>query len=111
MESSRKGGISRVAPLVVQLAFALTGMIGVIFAPPASGRMLLVPLTASAQARLPVAVLGHDALLLGTGPLPGSLVVIEDRHDLLWAMLRLGVLPLAASPAGCGSFGNVAPRA
>jgi hypothetical protein len=110
MEPSPTGRLSLVAPVLVQLGIAMTGLTAIIFTPPAQGRMLLVPLTASAEARLPSAALGHDALLLGSGPLPGSLVVIEDRPNLLWSMVRIGVLPIAASPAGCGPLDTGASR-
>lgn len=103
MESPSEKKLSPAAPFLIQLGIALVGMIGIVFAPPAQGRILLVPLTAYAKARLPIAALGPQALLLGSGPFPGSLVVIENRRNLAWSMLRLGILPVAASPAGCGN--------
>jgi len=104
MDLLLKAGFPLVAPFVLQLGVALTGLIGLTFAPPAQGRMLLVPLTASARAQLPIAAFGHHALLLGSGPFRGSLVVTGGPPSLVWTMLRLGVLPVAASPAGCGPF-------
>jgi len=111
METSPKGKLSRIVAVLVQLVIALAGLIGITFAPPAQGRILLVPLTTTARAILPAVALGHDALLLGSGPLPGSLVVMEDRKNVLWTMLRLGVLPVAASPTGCGAFTDGSARA
>lgn len=102
MDTQPPGKLPLVACFMTQLGIALAGLIGLIFAPPAQGKILLVPLTASARARLPIAAFGNQALLLGQGPLPGSLVVMEDRQNLTWMMLRLGVLSVAASPAGCG---------
>ena len=111
MDSSLKARPSRIAPLVLQLGIALIGLIGLALAPPAQGRMLLVPLTASARAQLPVAAFGHHALLLGSGPFRGSLVVTGGPPGLIWTMLRLGVLPVAASAAGCGPFADEASPA
>ena len=111
MESPPERKRPSIAPVLIQIGVALCGMIGIVFAPPAQGGILLVPLTALAQARLPIAALDGHTLLLGAGPLPGSLVVIGGRPNLAWTMLRLGVLPIAASPAGCGRFPEDAPRA
>ncbi len=104
MESSSQGKLRLAVTIALQLGVTLGGLAGIAFAPPAQGRILLVPLTASAEARLPASALGHDAVLLGSGPIRGSLVVMAGRDTPTWTMLRLGVLPVAAFSAGCGQF-------
>jgi hypothetical protein len=70
--------------------------------PPAVGTAMLVPLTRTAAARLAANAVSGDARLVGTGPLPGSLVVAGTRAKLR-AALGPGVLILAAPPSGCGA--------
>ena len=111
MDTSPKGSPTLAAPLLAQLGIALAALIGMAFAPPAQGRVLLVPLTAYATAHMPIAALGHRALLLGSGPFPGSLVVMAGQENLTWPMLRLWVLPIAAAAAGCGPSTQGAPAA
>ena len=94
----------------------LTGQIGLGFLviagmslyPPASGRILLVPLLnrdSDAAARVALAA---NAMLLGRGPLPGSWVVVGERRRIS-AHLRGGdMLLIAAPPAGCGADNQVA---
>lgn len=66
--------------------------------------MLLLPLSSAAARDLPRLAVGAGALLVGRGPLPGSLVVTGRRS----ALLRVGTagfaLVLAAPPAGCQFF-------
>lgn len=72
------------------------------FSPPRHGAFLLVPW--SGEIGLPVRVaLDHDARLLGTGPLPGSVIVMGERAALAPAARSSGVLVLAAPFIGCGS--------
>ncbi|MET0374738.1 MAG: hypothetical protein ABW128_10835 [Rhizorhabdus sp.] len=94
--------LSRTGPLAVQLAllFALFGTIG--FSPPARGAMLLVPLTAQARADLPMLAVERGALLLGNGPVAGSLLVRGERALLGAALLRRGIVPVAAPEFICG---------
>lgn len=88
------------AALAVQLAVVLGSGL-VLAGPPAQGAMLLVPTTGgAARALVPLAV-ERDARLIGSGPLPGSMVVAGTRVRLLRPMLRAGVLVFAAPPAGC----------
>ena len=90
------------ALIAVQLGLGVLALLAVAFAPPAQGRMLLVPLNG-----VPVSVAtvnGLRATPLLAGPLPGSLVVDGDRGRLsaLWSQ---GVLVLAAPEALCGGPG------
>jgi hypothetical protein len=86
----------------VQLGLGALALLAVAFAPPAQGRMLLVPLTGAPVSVATVNSLRATPLL--AGPLPGSLVVEGDRGRLsaLWSQ---GVLVLAAPAAICGGAG------
>jgi hypothetical protein len=82
-----------------QLTLGALALLAVAFAPPAQGRMLLVPLDGEP---VRVAALGGMRVTpLLAGPLPGSLVVEGERGPMsaLWSQ---GVLVLAAPEAICG---------
>jgi hypothetical protein len=86
-----------------QITGVLLALAALAFYPPAAGRMLLVPLSAAAAARLaPLAVSG-GAALVAAGPLRGSLVVAGERQRISAAFERYAVLILAAPPALCGA--------
>ena len=65
--------------------------------------MLLIPSSGHAGHGLAALALSHRSLLIGQGPLPGSLVVFGDRAALLPSMLGRGILVVAAPRAGCGA--------
>lgn len=88
--------------LTAQIVGVAIGFSALAFAPPASGRMLLVPIGAGAADHVLPLALDHGALLMGAGPLPHSYVVRADRAAIAGAMMRAGVVTLAAPPAGCG---------
>jgi len=67
----------------------------------ADGRRLLVPLTPEARAIIAPAALSRGSALIGTGPMPGSLVVVEQSQSLGWAMLSHGVIAVPAIAGGC----------
>lgn len=83
-----------------QIVCTVLALIGLGFAPPAQGRMFLLPFRAHA----PVAALAvtGGALIIASGPAEGSLVVIGQRDRLFLPMLRAGILVMAAPAAGCG---------
>lgn len=71
-------------------------------AAPSTGRMLLVaPLDASPD-RLVRLARDADAVILGPGPLRGSLVIEGSRAPWVAAMARERVVPLAAPTVLCG---------
>jgi hypothetical protein len=92
--------LGKIGPIVVQLALAMLASVVVAFAPPAHGRMILVPLDGQPVSRVKVVAL--QASPLKPGPLPGSLVVDGDRKSLtgLWDQQ---ILVLAAPAALCAS--------
>jgi hypothetical protein len=90
----RKWGLMSAQVLLGSLA-----LLSVAFAPPAQGRMLLVPLSGKPVSIATVNSLRATSLL--AGPLPGSVVVEGDRGPLL-ALWSQGILVLAAPQAICG---------
>jgi hypothetical protein len=74
----------------------------VAFAPPAQGRMLLVPLDGHPVSR--AAIAARQTTPLRSGPLPGSWVVDGDR-ELLSGLWAERVLILAAPAALCAEEG------
>lgn len=91
--------------LLLQSLAVVLIVVALPFAPPATGRMLLIPLDPRAQRLAPVA-LANGARLIDRGPIPGSLVVDGDRARLAAA---LGVVLIIAAPqSGCGRAGESA---
>ena len=87
--------------LRLQIGAAIVGVSTLHLAPPARGAVLLVPLTPFAQSSLVRTAVNAGASLMAPGPLPTSQVVVNERPGFLLAMLRSGLLPLAASSNGC----------
>jgi len=85
-----------------QIGLALGALAILAFMPPPSGRLLLVPVGGASQADILGIAIAADARLVGTGPLPESLVVEGTREALLSPLLEAGVILLAAPAAGCG---------
>jgi hypothetical protein len=92
--------LGKVGPVSVQVAIAILALLLVAFAPPAYGRMLLVPLDGAPLKG--AAIRGLQATPLTAGPLPGSLIVEGDRR-LLSGLWSEGVLVLAAPTVICAS--------
>lgn len=88
---------------LAQLCLVATALVAFAFAPPAQGRMLLVPLTAAAASSVAVDARGAGAALLGRGPVPGSLVVMGTRDRFAALSLARGILILAAPALLCGT--------
>ena len=90
--------LAKSGPIVVQLVLATLALLVVAFAPPAHGRMLLVPLDGQPVSKADIEA--KAATPLKSGPLPGSWVVDGDRQRLsgLWAE---NVVVLAAPAALC----------
>ncbi|MEG3163180.1 hypothetical protein U1701_01090 [Sphingomonas sp. PB2P19] len=88
--------------VLLQTAGVVIGLAGLALAPPASGRMLLVPLTPQGAADLIPLALRSGGLLLGAGPLPHSYVVVGDGARLAAATAGHAIVRVAAPAAGCG---------
>ena len=74
--------------------------------PPTSGRMLLLPvLGQEAGATLATAMAVSDTTLpLARGPVAGSVIVTSSSIGA-WALLKRGIVTLAAPAAICGDEG------
>lgn len=81
----------------VAIALAVLG-----FWPPNSGRLLLVPLWSGDKGEAVRLALGGGALLIGVGPVRGSVIVDGRRADLADAAWNQQILMMAAPSAGCG---------
>lgn len=69
--------------------------------PPPDGAMLIAPIIPTRQAEMIEWIARADAGLIGTGPLPGSLVVIGNRDAVVRESWRHGAMELAARPQSC----------
>lgn len=81
----------------------MTALIALPLWPPASGKLLLVPIgggDANDMARIAIA---GGAALIGAGPLPGSLVVAGDRASVAGRVPGFAALVVAAPAVACGS--------
>jgi hypothetical protein len=88
--------------LPAQLGLCGAGMLALTLAPPASGRLLLIPVTPAAADGLAALVIARGGRLTGAGPIEGSLVVDGDRAVLTAGFAARGVLVLSAAVADCG---------
>ena len=95
-----KLALGKTGPIAAQLALATLALLVVAFAPPAQGRMLLVPLDGRPVSA--AAIRDAQATPLTRGPLPGSWVV-DGNRDLLTGLWARKVLILAAPAALCSS--------
>ncbi|MDV3457329.1 hypothetical protein RZN05_10075 [Sphingomonas sp. HF-S4] len=94
--------MSRAIPAFsLHLSCAVAALAAVALAPPAQGRMLLVPLAGQDADSVAVWATQAGARIVGRGPL-GSLAVDGLRGDLLGPALRNATLVVAAPPAACG---------
>ena len=76
--------------------------IGMALWPPRTGPLLLVPLLQQDTGTVVTLARAGGAMLLGTGPLPGSLIVSGDRLRIARLIHRWDVIILASPSAGCG---------
>ena len=97
--------------ILAQAAAAAAAMLALPMWPPASGKLLLVPISggdANDMARIAV---DGGAALIGAGPLPGSLVVSGDRATLLAHIPAAAAIVMAAPATACGSSVGAEPLA
>lgn len=96
-----RGAFARFSPIVAgQLTLAILALLLVAFAPPAEGRMLLVPLGGDPVTETMIAA--RHATPLRPGPVPGSWVVDGNRAMLSELLMSKGIAVLAAPAALCG---------
>ena len=85
-----------------QVGLVLAALAAIDLAPPTSGAILLLSASGMPQGRLVDMAIGSGALPIGSGPLPGSIVVQGERSALAKAALPAGDLVLAGSSRLCG---------
>ena len=100
LDAHRANPSQRSGLLGVQIALSAIVLGAALLAPPARGTMLAIPLAPSART---VAdwTLSAGARIVGTGRLPGSLIITGSRDRLLIAALRHGALLTAAPDLLC----------
>lgn len=92
-----------IALLALQIILVLSGLTLLALWPPASGRMLLVPVTAAARHGLVTAAVEQGARLVARGPIAGSMIVSGQRGQLMGALARHGIVAMVAPAGGCGT--------
>ncbi len=95
---SPRGGVRLIALQIMVCALATTV---ILLAPPASGDILLLPLTSAGAERLPLLATVDGMRMIARGPVGGSLVVRGDGYRIAGRMIAGGILPIAARPSGC----------
>lgn len=88
--------------LPIQLGLAACVLPALLLAPPARGRILLVPILAGSGSHLAADMVGRGARLVAPGPTDGSIVVDGDRDRIMPGLLRRGVIPMSAALVDCG---------
>lgn len=94
-------GPARPSLLSMQCSAAALAMAVLGFRPPESGRMLLIPLWSADGGEAVRLALDGGALLIGAGPVRGSIVIQGRRADLSDAAWNQRILLMAAPSAGC----------
>jgi hypothetical protein len=97
--------VKHVSPIIVgQAAIAAAALMALAFAPPAHGRMLVVPIDGEPVDRQ--LVRNAHATVLVQGPLPGSWIVEGQRARLARSFSSKGIIILAAPHAICADQQN-----
>jgi hypothetical protein len=91
--------------IALQVAIAATALGWLLLAPPAQGQIILVPLTTDAARALPAVAIHGDIRLIGSGPIPGSLLVEGRSADFSGFLIHHATLALATPFGGCGAGG------
>ncbi|MEA3541507.1 MAG: hypothetical protein U9R77_05230 [Pseudomonadota bacterium] len=92
----------RHAPLCIQCALVVVGLLALYVTPPASGQMLLLPVGPGGRAALASVAVAHGARLVAAGPVAGSLLVDGQRDELMQPLIGVGAIAISARAAGCG---------
>jgi hypothetical protein len=89
--------------ILVQAGIAVAAMLALPMWPPASGRLLLVPITGGDANDMARIAIEGGAALMGAGPLPGSLVVVGDRAAVVAHIPHIAAIVMAAPVTACGA--------
>ena len=88
--------------LPIQLGLVACAVPVLALAPPAHGRMLVVPVWPGSGRHLAADLVGRGGRLVAPGPFAGSLVVDGDRARLVDGLIARGVVPMSAVLVDCG---------
>ena len=86
--------------MIGQLTLGMSALLLAAFAPPAQGRMLLVPIDGEPISE--AAVKTYRVTALKPGPIGGSWIIEGRRDDLAGLFSSEGIIVLAAPAAICG---------
>ena len=92
----------RHAPLLIQCALVVVGLLALYVTPPVSGQMLLLPVGPGSRAVLASTAVAHGARLVAAGPVAGSLLVDGRRDELMRPLIGVGAIAISTRAAGCG---------
>ena len=89
--------------LPLQIVIAAVVLILSLFAPPARGAILLLPLPGAPSAGLAGDAIARGGLILERGPVDGSILVYGERAALAGPMAARGVLTIGGTMTSCGT--------
>lgn len=89
--------------LHIQLGVSAFVLGAALMAPPANGNMLVLPVLNDSTGRTAGWAVAAGGKILGTGRIPGSIVVTGERRRLFAAALRNGAVILAAPGLLCSA--------
>lgn len=98
--------MTQLSHLVLAIAAPLAVPAAALAVPPRDGAMMIVPLAPARHAEMIGWIARADAGLLGTGPVPGSLIVSGNRSAIVRESLRHGAIVVAARPNNCTARTN-----
>lgn len=84
---------------------AIVALVTLALWPPSSGELLLIPLATHDASAVAKVALAGGAVMLGSGPLPGSLIVLGDRSRIARNIASWNIVIMAAPPGGCRPTG------
>lgn len=106
---ARRAGSGISLALLAQGVVVTLALLAAILAPPVEGPMMVIPLDGGQAGRTMAWASGKEAAFLGTGPLPGSILVYGKREPVTQAAWHHNSLVIKAPAIFCGSLSSV-PR-
>ncbi len=111
MEQLDKKGLAGSRSILrIQLAVAGAIFITTIAAPPVNGTMIAIPVSAASAKAVAQWTTEADGKIVGTGRIPGSLIILGDRDRLLPAAITNHALLLRAPAFLCAPATQESPK-
>lgn len=95
--------------MLVQGAVVTLALLAAMLAPPEEGPMMVIPLDGEGMGQTISWASGNGAALIGTGPLPSSILVYGKRKQVTEAAWHHNGLVIKAPAIFCGSLSST-PR-